>query len=704
MQRRSVLKVGVVAAVAAAGCDANQQTSASAEPPASSSAKPGASTQQPAGGKPMSSAAKTAAPVDPKFAPPPDVAAPPADAIKTPSGLAYKVLTPGTGDAHPVAESTVKVHYTGWTTDGKMFDSSVARGQPTSFPLNRVIPGWTEGLQLLKKGEKALIWIPEELAYKGRPGSPAGMLVFEVELLEWTDPPKAPEDVAAPPKDAKKTASGLAYKVLKPGTGTAKPTATSRVEVHYSGWTTDGKMFDSSVTRGRTASFALNGVIKGWTEGLQLMVEGEQTRFWIPVELAYGESPTRRAPRAAQLTFDVELPSSLAGGSPPPAPPSPLPPAPPAALPPPPLPPSPGSSTIDTTSRLPRPAVASANAGASWLANGSKSCAAASSSASVASSGTTSTTPSVQELLLPDAGHARPVGCDHVVDRQRAPRRGHRHRRVELVEPRERAGRERASPERIARRSGHLRGIEHPEGRDLVGRSQPHQVEIERIERDGGGLTRHDREGPVAVVDPLVAARGARLIAEERPVVRKPNQSRRVGGGHGDIRSPQVGELEQEEVSAVPILARAVQARALGQRAHVVVPEDRAQGGRLRLLRAVRRERLLEPDAGHVIGPRIDVCPEVAAVHRERGPHAEHLGHGQPRRLIRLEQRRAHREQVRPVRLGDPSTVVPHDQEIAGLGAGCEGRERCDAEGDEGGAQSHALTHTTNVPSHPSGR
>lgn len=250
-------------------------------------------------------AAKPAAPPEPAAIPAPaDVAAPPADAIKTPSGLAYKVLTPGAGDAHPVAESTVKVHYTGWTTDGKMFDSSVARGQPTSFPLNRVIPGWTEGLQLLKKGEKALIWIPEELAYKGRPGSPAGMLVFEVELLDWTDPPKAPEDVAAPPKDAKKTASGLAYKVLKPGTGTTKPTATSRVEVHYSGWTTDGKMFDSSVTRGRTASFALNGVIKGWTEGLQLMVEGEQTRFWIPVELAYNNQPGKPA---GMLVFDVEL-------------------------------------------------------------------------------------------------------------------------------------------------------------------------------------------------------------------------------------------------------------------------------------------------------------------------------------------------------------------------------------------------------------
>ena len=115
---------------------------------------------------------------------PADVAAPPADAQKTESGLAYKVLTPGSGTEQPTAESSVEVHYTGWTTDGKMFDSSVKRGKTASFPLNGVIAGWTEGLQLMKVGEKTRFWIPEELAYKGRPGAPQGMLVFDVELLE----------------------------------------------------------------------------------------------------------------------------------------------------------------------------------------------------------------------------------------------------------------------------------------------------------------------------------------------------------------------------------------------------------------------------------------------------------------------------------------------------------------------------------------
>jgi peptidylprolyl isomerase len=258
-------------------------------------------------------AAKPAAPEPPKGIPAPaDVAAAPADAEKTASGLASKVLQKGTGTDKPNAWDKVKVHYTGWMTDGKMFDSSVERGQPAEFPLDRVIKGWTEGLQLMVVGEKRRFWIPAELAYGNtprRPGGPSGTLVFDVELLGITagiKPPAVPSDVAAAPKDAKKTASGLAYKVLSKGKGKVKPKADDMVEVHYTGWTTDGKMFDSSVTRGEPTSFPLNGVIKGWTEGLQLMVEGEKTRFWIPGNLAYGDPAPHGMP-SGMLVFDVEL-------------------------------------------------------------------------------------------------------------------------------------------------------------------------------------------------------------------------------------------------------------------------------------------------------------------------------------------------------------------------------------------------------------
>ena len=114
---------------------------------------------------------------------PADVKAPPSDAKKTSSGLAYKVIKAGTGKKHPSASDSVTVHYTGWTTDGKMFDSSVTRNMPATFPLNRVIAGWTEGVQLMVEGETTRFWIPQNLAYKGeRP--PLGMLVFDVELIK----------------------------------------------------------------------------------------------------------------------------------------------------------------------------------------------------------------------------------------------------------------------------------------------------------------------------------------------------------------------------------------------------------------------------------------------------------------------------------------------------------------------------------------
>lgn len=114
---------------------------------------------------------------------PADVAAAPADATSTDSGLAYRVLTAGTGAENPGPTSRVTVHYSGWTTDGEMFDSSVRRGEPSTFGLHQVIPGWTEGVQLMVVGEKTRFWIPEALAYRGMSGKPAGMLVFDIELL-----------------------------------------------------------------------------------------------------------------------------------------------------------------------------------------------------------------------------------------------------------------------------------------------------------------------------------------------------------------------------------------------------------------------------------------------------------------------------------------------------------------------------------------
>jgi len=231
---------------------------------------------------------------------PADVALVPADATKNPSGLATKVLKPGTGTEHPSKDEVVVVDYTGWTSDGKMFDSTQQRG-PATLNVSRILPGMSEGIQMMVVGETRRLWVPQALAFKGQPKKPAGQLVFDVTLLAM--PLRAPADVAAPPEDATPTKSGLYYQVLRPGTGRRHPKQVDEVTVQYTGWTTDGKMFDSSYTRGEPMTLELDRVIPGWAEGMQLMVEGEKMRFWIPEKLAYkGKNPPY-----GMLVFDIEL-------------------------------------------------------------------------------------------------------------------------------------------------------------------------------------------------------------------------------------------------------------------------------------------------------------------------------------------------------------------------------------------------------------
>lgn len=135
-------------------------------------------------------------------------------------------------------------------------------------------------------------------AFSGTTGSSvAGNIEAGVEFLAEN---KTKEGVV-------ETESGLQYLQLEAGTGSEHPGAKSKVLAHYHGTLIDGTVFDSSVDRGQPLDFGLNQVIRGWTEGLQLMVVGEKTRLFIPSNLAYGNRPAGSIPGGSVLIFDVEL-------------------------------------------------------------------------------------------------------------------------------------------------------------------------------------------------------------------------------------------------------------------------------------------------------------------------------------------------------------------------------------------------------------
>lgn len=232
-------------------------------------------------------------------APPPDLTAPPADAVTSENGLVTKQLAPGTGTEKPGDDDLVRVRYTVWKSSGALVQH-VPAPRTAVIAMAKMIPGWKLAVQQMVVGERQRSWIPQPL----NGGKIDEGLVFDTELLEIIEAPVTPEDVGAPPADAETTPSGLAFKILRPGTGTQHPTRRSTVVVHYTGWQTNGQPFDSSVLRGEPASFRLDEVIRGWTEGLQLMVTGEKRRFWIPAKLAYAND--KKMPQG-MLVFEIEL-------------------------------------------------------------------------------------------------------------------------------------------------------------------------------------------------------------------------------------------------------------------------------------------------------------------------------------------------------------------------------------------------------------
>lgn len=234
----------------------------------------------------------------------------------TESGLEFISIEEGSGD-NPGNGDIVQVHYTGTLKNGVKFDSSHDRNEPIAFPLGRgaVIPGWDEGIALLKKGGKAKLIIPPELGY-GKAGAggvipPNAILHFEVELVDFQPgppgSPDAPQAVAV--ADYTDAANGLKYFDFEEGTGGA-PKNGQTVIVHYTGWLTDGTKFDSSLDRGQPFSFPLGQgrVIKGWDEGVASMKVGSKRQLVIPPELGYGAQGAGGViPGNATLIFEVEL-------------------------------------------------------------------------------------------------------------------------------------------------------------------------------------------------------------------------------------------------------------------------------------------------------------------------------------------------------------------------------------------------------------
>ena len=238
----------------------------------------------------------------------------PQEFTTTDSGLRYRILRKSEGQKASKSD-TVTVHYQGWLDDKTVFDSSYQRDKPATFPLNQVIKGWTEGMQLIGEGGMIELEIPAPLGY-GKQGAgnvipPDSTLHFLVELVKVQSsqklvakPGKADKDA---PQEFTTTDSGLRYRILRKSNG-KHPAATDTVTVHYRGWLDDKTVFDSSYKRGKPATFPLNQVIKGWTEGMQLVGEGGMVELEIPASLGYGEQGAGNViPPDSTLHFLVEL-------------------------------------------------------------------------------------------------------------------------------------------------------------------------------------------------------------------------------------------------------------------------------------------------------------------------------------------------------------------------------------------------------------
>ena len=303
------------AAVLGAACTANQPEAAKTAEPVK--AAPVEVVAPPAKAVPPAAPVTPPLPVEPspdiKFDPP--FVGTAVATSQTAGGISVSDYGVGEG-ATAVKGGEVEVHYTGYLTDGTVFDTSVPRKRPFTFELGagRVIQGWDEGVTGMKVGGKRKLVIPAKLGYGERRAGkipPNSTLIFTIELLSFTPPLPPPQPLTAfegKPVATRKLDKGLVVVDYKLGDG-PEAKAGDTVSVHYRGALKDGTEFDSSLARPRPLVFPLGQgrVIKGWDTGIAGMKVGGLRKLIIPAELAYAERARGKIPANADLTFTVEL-------------------------------------------------------------------------------------------------------------------------------------------------------------------------------------------------------------------------------------------------------------------------------------------------------------------------------------------------------------------------------------------------------------
>ena len=198
--------------------------------------------------------------------------------------------------SRPAATDILELRFAMFNRHGQLLECTEMPGRRNlkikqDEGLAKVLKFLPPALAMLKVGDRYRFYVPSKLCYGKEPRGPLlpadSDTIWELELVGGIAPMPVPPFARSPLEKTTLTASGLRYEVVKKGDGKS-PGPTDDVEVHYAGWLTNGKLFDSSYARGEAVTFRLNQVIKGWTEGLQLMQEGGIDKFTIPGKLAYG--------------------------------------------------------------------------------------------------------------------------------------------------------------------------------------------------------------------------------------------------------------------------------------------------------------------------------------------------------------------------------------------------------------------------------